>query len=86
MVNVGEIDRAKVPDALTDLADLVEENAPLGSMLMAAYSLFDRVGAHDAFYVVLARAQDAPLLTTDAALARAARSLGVGVLDHDTDP
>lgn len=83
MVNVGRIERHELPKALADLADLVHERFPLAPLLDGAYRLFDQVGAHDAFYVVLAREHEAPLLTTDGALARAARGLGIDVLYHD---
>jgi predicted nucleic acid-binding protein len=40
----------------------------------------DNVGAHDAFYVALAGARGASLLTSDQALSRAAERLGIAVL------
>jgi predicted nucleic acid-binding protein len=83
MVSAGRIERGKLTRALADLADLVHERFPLPPLLDGAYRLFDQVGAHDAFYVVLARAHEAPLLTTDGGLARAARIVGVDVLYHD---
>ncbi len=83
MVNAGRIERRELAHALIDLADLVRERVPLAPLLNGAFGLFDRVGAHDAFYVVLARDHEAALLTTDGGLARAARALGVDVLYHD---
>jgi predicted nucleic acid-binding protein len=82
MVDAGRIQRQEIADALVDLAELVQEHAPLGPLLPAAYALFDQVGAHDAFYVVLARDHEAPLLTSDGPLARAATALGVEVIYH----
>ncbi len=44
-------------------------------LIALADRLADRLSAADAFYVALARARGAPLLTADAALARAASGL-----------
>jgi predicted nucleic acid-binding protein len=80
MAMTGVIDRAALPAALDRVAELPGDRVQLAPLLAAAYRLFDRVGAHDAFYVVLAQLQGAPLLTADGRLARAAEALGVTVL------
>lgn len=76
----GLLERSRIPAAITRVAKMPGERIPLAALLPYAYDLFDRVGAHDAFYVVLARLQGAPLLTADRPLARAAEALGVTVL------
>jgi len=65
---------------------MTAERVALAPLLASAYELFDRIGAHDAFYVVIARASSCLLLTSDRAQARAAESLGVGVLYHEAMP
>lgn len=76
----GDIDRDELTRAIHLLADIPGERVPLSPLLPAAYDLFDRVGAHDSFYVALARLRGAPLLTSDAPLAAAAEALGVTVV------
>lgn len=83
MVNRGTVSRDDLPRALALLASMAGERVPVGPLLRAAYELFDRVGAHDVFYVVIAQLRGIPLLTTDGPLARAARSLSVDVLYHE---
>ena len=80
MAFLGTLDRSRVPAAVALIAGMPGERVPLAPLLPHAYALFDRVGAHDAFYVVLAQLQGAPLLTADGPLARAAEALGVTVL------
>lgn len=80
MVNTGVIGRGELPAAIQHVADMPGERVPLAPLLRAAYQLFDQVGAHDSFYVALALALRATLLTSDAPLARAAEQLGVSVL------
>jgi len=65
-------------DPLTDL-----EAAAPGPALDRALSLGDQTGTtvYDAVYLELALRSSSPLATFDAGLARAARSLGVGVID-----
>lgn len=84
MASTGKIARAAVPVALDRLRLMAAQHIPLAPLLPAAYRLYDRVGAHDVFYVVLAQLRDAPLLTTDGPLARAATDLGVDVRYHET--
>lgn len=76
----GLVERSRLPAAITRVARMPGERVPLAPLLPYAYELFDRVGAHDAFYVVLARLHGAPLLTADGPLATAAEALGVTVL------
>ena len=83
MVNRGTVKREDLPVAIRLLTHMTGERVPLAALLGQAYELFDRVGAHDVFYVVAAREWDCALLTVDGPLARAADSLGVRVLYHD---
>lgn len=83
MVSIGEIDRGRLSAAIDLLAKMTAERVPLAPLLPAAYELYDRVGAHDVFYVVIARLRGLPLLTSDGPLARAASDLGVEVRYHD---
>ncbi len=71
--------RDEATDALARLAGLTADRIALASLLAQAYELFDRVGAHDAFYVVLARGRGAFLLTSDGPLARVGEQLGIAV-------
>lgn len=80
MVNTGTIPRDALPAAIQHVADMPGDRVPLAPLLPAAYQLFDRVGAHDSFYVALALSRGATLLTSDAPLARAAEQIGVTVL------
>lgn len=57
--------------ALVDLRDLPIELYDHGPFLARTWELRDSVTAYDALYLVLAETLDAPLLTTDARLARA---------------
>ncbi len=80
MANSHEIDKGVIPYALELLGRMTGERVPLAPLLPAAYELYDQVGAHDVFYVVIARARNCPLLTVDRPLARAAQLLGVEVV------
>lgn len=80
MVNRGVITRDRLPTAVRLLAEMAGDRVPLAPLLPAAYQLFDRIGAHDVFYAVLALARGATLLTSDGPLARAAEQIGVSVL------
>ncbi len=68
----GEIDEARGRAALEDLADLRLRRYPHDILLPRIWALRDILTAHDAAYVALAEALDAPLLTRDRRLARAA--------------
>jgi predicted nucleic acid-binding protein len=80
MTTRGTLGRAVLPTALQRVSELQGERVPLAPLLPTAFRLFDHVGAHDSFYVALALARGATLLTSDAPLARAAEQLGVTVL------
>ena len=80
MFNRGEVSRAVVATAVARVVQLPGERVALAPLLPAAYRLFDRIGAHDSFYVVLSLVRHVPLLTSDRALARAAGQLGARVL------
>lgn len=68
----------RAQDALADYLDLgVRRHPPTRALLTQAWELRDRMTAHDASYVVLARALGASLWTLDKRLARAAS----GVVD-----
>ncbi|MGH2499450.1 MAG: type II toxin-antitoxin system VapC family toxin [Candidatus Limnocylindria bacterium] len=57
--------------AVRDLAALPGARVPLAPLLGRAFALRDRFEAHDVFYVALAEAARASVLTCDARLARA---------------
>ena len=59
-------------DALSDLADFPLWRYPHDSLLARIWDLRGNLTAHDAAYVALAEALDAPLLTRDKRLASAA--------------
>jgi predicted nucleic acid-binding protein len=82
MVFTGLTTREEIAPAVSALADLAAERMPLAPILPAAFGLFDRLGAHDAFYVVVAMTSECPLVTSDGALARAALDLGIEVRYH----
>ena len=62
----------RAADARLDLADLPLRRYPHVPLLERAWELRDNVSAYDAMYVALAELLDAPLVTCDASLARAA--------------
>jgi predicted nucleic acid-binding protein len=68
----GEIDAARGRAALEDLADFPLRRYPHDVLLARMWDLRNNVTAHDAMYVVLAEALDAPLVTRDRRLAGAA--------------
>lgn len=71
-VRLGQTDAEVATDVLDDLANLAAirwEHTPL---LRRVWELRENVTAYDAVYVVLAELLDAPLVTGDARLARAA--------------
>lgn len=65
------VDRAGL--ALLRNARLVATRMPLLPLYPEAFTVRDRFGPSDAFYAVLARSLSAALVTSDEALARAAR-------------
>lgn len=80
MVTTGVIQRERLSTALGLLAKMTGDRVSLAPLLPAAYRLYDRVGAHDSFYVALALERGATLLTSDAPLARAAEQVGANVI------
>jgi predicted nucleic acid-binding protein len=80
MHNRKGIDRDELLRAVERIGAIGGGRAPLAPLLGPALDLVDRLGAHDAFYVALAAATGAPLLTSDGAQARAAERLGITVV------
>lgn len=67
----GEMDAERSEQALDDLVDLPLNRYPHDVFLLRIWTLRRNLTAYDAAYVALAEALDAPLITRDAALARA---------------
>lgn len=67
----GHLDRTAADQAVADLRDWPGERFGHRRLLDRAWQLRDSVRGWDAFYVALAEAFDATLLTLDARLARA---------------
>lgn len=67
----GRLDRTAARQAVTDLRDWPGERVAHRWLLERAWDLRDSMRGWDAFYVALAEAFDATLLTLDARLARA---------------
>ena len=65
----GEIGAARGRAALADLADFPLRRYPHDFLLPRIWDLRNHLTAHDASYVALAEALDAPLLTRDRRLA-----------------
>jgi len=70
-VRLGQTDLALATEALADLADLAALRWDHEPLLTRVWELRENVTAYDAVYVALAEAFDAPLVTSDARLARA---------------
>lgn len=70
-VRLGQTDLALATEALADLADLAALRWDHEPLLTRVWELRENVTAYDAVYVALAEALDAPLVTSDARLARA---------------
>lgn len=68
----GEIDEERGRAALVDLGDFPLRRYPHGFLLPRVWELRRNLTAYDATYVALAEALEAPLLTRDRRLARAA--------------
>lgn len=68
----GQLDRERGFQALEDLADFPLTRYPHFLLLPRIWQLRHNATAYDAAYLALAEALDAPLLTRDRALARAA--------------
>ena len=67
----GEMKAQRSEQALEDLADLAINRYPHDLFLFRIWALRRNLTAYDAAYIALAEALDAPLITRDAALARA---------------
>jgi predicted nucleic acid-binding protein len=67
----GTLSRRRSDEALEDLTNIVFERYPHTPFLERVWALKDNLTAYDAAYVALAEALSAPLVTTDARLARA---------------
>src|ERR1700745_3940547 len=68
----GEIDGERGRAALADLADLPLRRYPQDFLLPRVWNLRNNLTAYDSFYIAVAEALDAPLLTRDKRLATAA--------------
>lgn len=67
----GALSPARGAEALSDVAELRLRRYPHLPLLPRIWELRENLSAFDAAYVALAEALDAPLVTSDAALARA---------------
>lgn len=67
----GEIDDSRGIQVMDDLADLPIDRYPHTLLLPRIWQLRGNLTAHDAAYIALAEALDAPLLTCDDRLAAA---------------
>ena len=74
----GWLEEPRARMALDDLADWPLERIPHRALVRGTWRHLHNVSAYDAFYVAAARAENAPILTTDGRLARAS-GLGVTV-------
>jgi predicted nucleic acid-binding protein len=71
----GWLPEPRAAVALGDLADLRVVHHAHAPLRERVWALRERMSAYDATYVALAEALDAPLVTTDGRLARAAHGL-----------
>ena len=71
-VRGGELSARKAGAALDDLLEMRLQKVPHRHLIDRAWELRDNVSFYDGLYVALAEALDAPLLTLDGKLARAA--------------
>lgn len=71
-VRFGELDNREGRKAIDDLADLPIRRYPHEILLPRVWDLQHNLTAYDAVYVALAELLDAPLVTRDRRLARAA--------------
>jgi predicted nucleic acid-binding protein len=70
LVRAGEVSAGRAADAMADLADFDLQRHAHHDLLSRAWKLRENVTAHDAMYVALAEALDAPIVTCDAPLAK----------------
>lgn len=66
----GELSRTRSDEALEDLLDMNVSLYPHAPLAGRIWELRENLTAYDAAYIALAEALDAPLITTDARLAR----------------
>jgi predicted nucleic acid-binding protein len=74
LVRTGRTSATRADEAITDLLDLPVERYAHEVLAPRIWELRDNVSAYDAAYLALAEVVAAPLLTTDARLATAARA------------
>lgn len=74
-VRLGSLTLARAHEALADLSAYPIREYAHRELVEGCWRLRDVVSIYDAAYIVLAAALEQPLLTADAKLARAARSL-----------
>ena len=77
----GLLGQARLDEALDDFTALRIERHQMTELLDHVLELRDNFTAHDAAYVVLAMALEAPLATSDQEMAEASR-LGIAVRDY----
>jgi len=77
----GLLGQARLDEALDDFTALRIEGHQMTELLDHVLELRDNFTAHDAAYVVLAMAPEAPLATSDQEMAEASR-LGIAVRDY----
>jgi len=71
LVASGELSADRAADALLDAVDLPIHLYPHRALVQRAWELREHITISDGVYIALAEALDAPLLTSDARLARA---------------
>ncbi len=71
LVRGGKLGADRAEDVRTDVADLLITRYGHQSLADRIWALRDNLAAHDAAFVALAEALDAPLITCDARLAKA---------------
>jgi predicted nucleic acid-binding protein len=80
---LGELSAARGREALADLQEMDITRHEHLLVIERAWHLRDRVTAYDAMYLALAELLDAPLVTFDAKLARAAgRSVEIELFER----
>lgn len=72
LLRAGKMELARAMDARSDFDDLAITRYPHTGLSDRMWQLRDNLSAYDAAFVALAELLEAPLVTTDARLARAA--------------